>query len=90
MPVASKSILVANPTARTGKAAPTIERAQAKLDEFGLQAEFFPTLPDGGTVAALAERIEALAANPELRESTLGTLSGWAAHVRDEALADET
>lgn len=56
--MASKSILVANPTARTGKAAPTIERAQSKLDEFGLQAEFFPTLPDGATVAALAERIE--------------------------------
>lgn len=52
------SLLVANPTARTGKAGRTIDRAMEGLAGKGLHPEFFPTLPEGRTVAALAERLE--------------------------------
>jgi diacylglycerol kinase family enzyme len=52
------TILVANATARTGKAERAIQRGLEGLRAAGLEPEFFPTLPDGGTVAALADRIE--------------------------------
>jgi len=52
------SLLVGNPTARSGKAAKAIEAAMAGLTEARLQPEFFSTLPDGATVAALAQRLE--------------------------------
>ena len=52
------SILVANATARTGKAEQVIKRALAGLEAAGLQPEFFATLPEGKTVAGLADRIE--------------------------------
>ncbi len=52
------SLLVANPTARTGKAEKTIARAMDGLAGAGLHPEFFPTLPEGRTVAALADRLE--------------------------------
>ncbi len=54
----SRSILVANPTARSGKARKFIDDALAALDEAGLDPEFLPTQPEGRTVAALAERLE--------------------------------
>ncbi|PRQ09004.1 diacylglycerol/lipid kinase family protein [Enhygromyxa salina] len=52
------SILVANPTARTGKAERAISRAMEGLASAGLEPEFFATLPEGKTVAGLADRIE--------------------------------
>lgn len=52
------TLLVANPTARTGKAAESIERAMAGLAAVGLEPEFFATQPEGRTVAALADRLE--------------------------------
>jgi diacylglycerol kinase family enzyme len=52
------SLLVGNPTARSGKAAAAIEAAMAGLTEARLQPEFFSTLPGGATVAALAQRLE--------------------------------
>lgn len=55
---ARTTILVANPTARTGKAEAAIDRAMTGLADAGLEPEFFPTLPDGRTVAGLAERLE--------------------------------
>ena len=51
------TLLVANPTARTGKAAGAIDRALTGLEGAGLHPEFFATLPEGKTVAALAERL---------------------------------
>jgi diacylglycerol kinase family enzyme len=51
-------LLVANPTARTGKAARAIDRAMTGLAAAGLEPEFFPTLPEGATVSALADRLE--------------------------------
>lgn len=58
MPKPRVSLLVGNPTARSGKAAKAIEAAMTGLTEARLQPEFFSTLPDGATVAALAERLE--------------------------------
>ncbi|MFV8755484.1 diacylglycerol/lipid kinase family protein [Nannocystaceae bacterium ST9] len=52
------TLLVANPTARTGKAARGIDRALTGLAAAGLEPEFFPTLPGGATVSALADRLE--------------------------------
>ena len=56
----SKTLLVGNPTARTGKAKRAIESAMAYLKKAGLNPEFFSTLPEGRTVAALADRLEAV------------------------------
>ncbi|TPV92261.1 MAG: hypothetical protein B7733_26450 [Myxococcales bacterium FL481] len=52
------TLLVANPTARTGQAERAIEEAMEGLARAGLQPEFCPTLPEGATVEALAIRIE--------------------------------
>jgi diacylglycerol kinase family enzyme len=58
MPEARVSLLVANPAAKTGRAAKAIEKALQLLDESRLHPEFFPTQPEGATVGALAERLE--------------------------------
>jgi diacylglycerol kinase family enzyme len=50
-------LLVANPTAQSGKNASRIERVQALFGERGIHAEPFPTLPNGATSAALTERL---------------------------------
>ncbi|KIG17997.1 Transcription regulator [Enhygromyxa salina] len=50
--------MVANPTARTGKAERAISRALEGLASAGLEPEFFATQPEGKTVAGLADRIE--------------------------------
>lgn len=59
MPGPRTSLLVANPTARTGKAAAAIELAMRSLERARLSPEFFATSPAGATVPALAERLEA-------------------------------
>ncbi len=58
MPKPRTSLLVGNPTAQSGNAAKAIEAAMAGLTEARLQPEFFSTLPDGATVAVLAQRLE--------------------------------
>jgi diacylglycerol kinase family enzyme len=52
------TLLVANPTARSGKAKQFIDEAMEALGAAGLDPEFFATLPEGKTVGALAERLE--------------------------------
>ena len=52
------TLLVANPTARTGRAEQHISRAMDALAEARLQPEFFPTLPAGQTVGMLASRLD--------------------------------
>lgn len=53
-----RTLLVANPTARSGKAKRYIDAAMSALSASRLEPEFLPTLPDGATVAALAERLD--------------------------------
>jgi diacylglycerol kinase family enzyme len=54
----SHAVLVANPTAQSGKAAEWIERARALLDARGLAHEFLPTEPAGGTVGVVRRAID--------------------------------
>ncbi|MEM6292124.1 MAG: diacylglycerol kinase family protein, partial [Myxococcota bacterium] len=58
MPSPRSTLLVANPTARSGKAKQFIDDAMVALADAGLAPEFVPTLPEGKTVPALAERLE--------------------------------
>jgi diacylglycerol kinase family enzyme len=52
-------LLVGNPTAQSGKNAERIQRARALFEEHGVDAELFPTLPGGATIAALTARLDA-------------------------------
>jgi diacylglycerol kinase family enzyme len=52
------TLLVANPTAQSGKARRSIDEALEVLRDAGLDPEFFATLPEGKTVGALATRLE--------------------------------
>lgn len=58
MPRPRVSLLVANPTARSGRAEAAISAAMEALKKARLDPEFFSTLPEGRTVAALAQRLE--------------------------------
>jgi diacylglycerol kinase family enzyme len=52
------AVLVANPTAQSGKAQAWIERARTLLDAAGVAHDFIPTLPGGGTVGEVRRAIE--------------------------------
>jgi diacylglycerol kinase family enzyme len=52
------AVLVANPTAHSGKAADWIRRARALLDRAGVAHRFVSTEPDGGTVECVREAID--------------------------------
>src|SRR5690606_770788 len=54
----TRTLLVANPTARTGKAKRAIDAAIQGLEAAGLNPEFIATQPEGKTVDAVAERLE--------------------------------
>lgn len=51
------TLLVANPTAQSGKSAARIDAASALLDATNVPHVFLATLPDGGTVRAVAEAL---------------------------------
>jgi diacylglycerol kinase family enzyme len=50
-------LLVANPTAQSGKNAARIEQVEKLFRERGIHGELLPTLPDGATATALTERL---------------------------------
>ncbi|HEY2518063.1 MAG TPA: diacylglycerol kinase family protein, partial [Polyangiaceae bacterium] len=52
-------LLVANPTAQSGKNAERIERARAWLASHGLPCDLLPTLPEGKTIEATREALDA-------------------------------
>ncbi len=54
-----KHLLVANPTAQSGHNAARIERARALLADAGLSCELLPTLPNGGTIPAVRDALNA-------------------------------
>ncbi len=58
LPRSNRTLLVANPTAKSGKAKRYIDEALAVLEDTDLEPEFLPTLPAGATVEALATRLE--------------------------------
>ena len=51
-------LLVANPTAQSGKNAERIERARTWLADHGLPCDLLPTLPDGKTIEATREALD--------------------------------
>src|SRR5262245_23079760 len=51
-------LLVANPTAQSGKNAARIERARQLLDEHRLPHQFVSTQPAGGTVAVVRDTLD--------------------------------
>jgi diacylglycerol kinase family enzyme len=51
------ALLVANPTAQSGRNAARIARARAILDVAGVAHRLLPTLPEGRTVGAVAEAL---------------------------------
>lgn len=50
-------LLVANPSAQSGKNADRIARARRVLDALGVAHDFLATLPDGGTVSAVQREL---------------------------------
>src|SRR5687767_1673602 len=52
------AVLVANPTAHSGKAADTIRHARALLDEVKISHRFIPTEPEGATIERVREQID--------------------------------
>jgi diacylglycerol kinase family enzyme len=52
------AILVANPTAHSGKAADQIRHARALLDEVKISHRFIPTEPEGATIERVREQID--------------------------------
>jgi diacylglycerol kinase family enzyme len=53
-----RALLVANPTAQSGRAARWIDDARQALVARGLEVEVMHTLPERGTIAAVAERLD--------------------------------
>jgi diacylglycerol kinase family enzyme len=83
-------LLVGNPTAQSGKNAERIERAVRGLAQAGVPCDVLATLPAGGTIAAVADRLRAsryacviaMGGDGTFREVASGLLdSGRAEHV---------
>ncbi|MCK6529383.1 MBL fold metallo-hydrolase [Myxococcota bacterium] len=55
----STHLLVANPTAQTGRNAARIDRVRGWLAGAGIGCDFLPTLPGGATVGAVREALDA-------------------------------
>jgi diacylglycerol kinase family enzyme len=56
---ARRYLLVGNPTAQSGKNRERITRAKAMLEQHGNAVALFDTLPDGRTIAALRDHLDA-------------------------------
>ncbi len=54
----AQTVLFANPTAQSGKAAELIEHVRILLADAGIEHEFVPTEPAGGTVGAVRRAID--------------------------------
>lgn len=59
MVLKASHLLVANPTAQSGKNEARIERARALLSEHGIVSDFLPTEPEGRTIAAVRQALDA-------------------------------
>ncbi len=82
-------LLVANPTAQSGKNAERIEGARAELEALGVDAEIFPTLPAGKTIAALAERLRQGGDSVVVSMGGDGTFREVAAGILDSGRAEQ-
>jgi diacylglycerol kinase family enzyme len=87
------AVLVANPTAQSGRAAAAIERARRLLDGAGIAHDFRPTEPDGGTVEVVRRAVDergarlviAMGGDGTFAEAAKGILASG--HAGEAALA---
>ncbi len=59
IPADARYLLVANPTAQSGRAMRWIAEARAAMDARGMHNELMPTEPEGRTIRAVQQRIDA-------------------------------
>jgi diacylglycerol kinase family enzyme len=85
-----RAVLVANPTAQSGRAAPVIERARSLLDRAGVEHEFLATEPDGGTVGVVRAAIDQQGARLVIAMGGDGTFAEAAKGILASAHAAET
>jgi len=84
------AVLVANPTAQSGRAAAAIERARRLLDRAGVAHEFLPTEPDGGTVHVVCRAVDEGGARLVIAMGGDGTFAEAAKGILASGHAPET
>jgi diacylglycerol kinase family enzyme len=82
-------LLVANPTAQSGRNAPRVETAIRELRSAGLRADLLPTRPDGATVAAVREALDAGPVQCVIAMGGDGTFREVAQGLMESARRDE-
>ena len=82
-------LLVGNPTAQSGKNQERIDRALALFRERGIEAELLPTLPEGRTVAAVKDALDAGAFRVVVAMGGDGTFREVASGLYQSAKRDE-
>ncbi len=85
----SHHLLVANPTAQSGKNAARIARAVALFEERGAPIEVLHTLPHGATIDAVRDRLRASRPRRVLSMGGDGTFREVASGLLDSGLAEE-
>ncbi|HEY8088262.1 MAG TPA: diacylglycerol kinase family protein [Polyangiaceae bacterium] len=81
-------LLVGNPTAQSGKNAERIDRAVKGLARAGVACDVLPTLPSGGTIPAVADRLRASAYTCVLSMGGDGTFREVASGLLDSGKAE--
>ena len=82
-------LLVANPTAQSGKNAERIDRVVAWMKRSGIACEVLPTLPDGKTIAAVRAALDAGAHRCVIAMGGDGTFREVGAGLLDSARREE-
>jgi diacylglycerol kinase family enzyme len=85
----SDVLLVANPTAQSGKNLARIEKAKSLFAKQGIACELLSTLPHGGTIGAVVKAIQAGSPRTVVAMGGDGTFREVAAGILDSGAAEE-